>query len=191
MHGVVRVVPRRAQVPTLARLSKRAEAQFAGVVAKLRVIAKQVPRNKTRVWVGAGAHNGAEIAAFFPRRVTVPAGTTVTFTNNDLTDIHTVTFGPTALRNQIEQTFITPQGTPPQAVFNPLAFFSGESPTSAVPVAYDGTNHGNGYLNAGLLAPKGSPGPGPPVYRITFTKPGIYHYECVIHHGMDGTIAVT
>jgi plastocyanin len=27
--------------------------------------------------------------------------------------------------------------------------------------------------------------------NITFTKPGTYHYECVLHAGMGGVIRVT
>ena len=191
MRGVIRVVQRTARVPTLTRLAQRAAAQFANVVAQARAIAKRNPKKPARVWVGAGTRSGAEVTAFFPSRVTVSRGTTVTFANNDLTDFHTVTFGPPAVRSQIEQTFVAPQGTPPLPVFNPLGFFSSEAPASVVPVAYDGTNHGNGYLNAGILAAKGTRGPNPSVYRITFTKPGVYRYECVIHPGMDGTIVVT
>jgi plastocyanin len=26
---------------------------------------------------------------------------------------------------------------------------------------------------------------------VTFTKPGTYHFECVIHANMDGTVIVT
>jgi plastocyanin len=32
--------------------------------------------------------------------------------------------------------------------------------------------------------------PSPDSVRITFTKPGTYDYECVIHPDMDGTIAL-
>jgi plastocyanin len=28
------------------------------------------------------------------------------------------------------------------------------------------------------------------MFQVTFTKPGTYHYECVVHTNMDGTIVV-
>ena len=50
---------------------------------------------------------------------------------------------------------------------------------------YDGT----GYVNSGLLfmlAGKNTP----PIYKLTFTRPGTYEYDCLLHKGMDGTITV-
>ena len=44
-------------------------------------------------------------------------------------------------------------------------------------------------MNAGILSNAG--GPLPPSVKITFTKPGTYLYECVIHPKMDGKIIVT
>ena len=191
MHGVIRVLPRSADIPASAYLAQLAEAQFARVIRLVKGLSRRAPAVKDRVWVGVGTRQGAEIAAMFPPRLTVSRGTTVTFANTDPTDIHTLTFGPAPLRSRIEQTFIAPQGTPPVLVFNPLGLFASEPPGSPVPVAYDGANHGNGYLNSGLLSPRGAPGPGGSAIRITFSKPGVYHYECVIHSGMDGTVVVT
>ncbi len=59
-----------------------------------------------------------------------------------------------------------------------IAFPSGGS-------TYDGT----GYVNSGLLfmlAGKNTP----PIYKLTFTRPGTYEYDCLLHKGMDGTITV-
>jgi plastocyanin len=141
------------------------------------------------VLVGAGRNGtGAEIASMFPANLAVNVGDTVTFRNNDETDVHTVTFGPATLRSHIETTFVAPQGK--RILLNPLGGFASEPPGSTA-VPYDGTNHGNGYLNSGLLFPKGAPAQaGPKTYQVTFATPGTYHYECVIHPNMDGTIVV-
>jgi plastocyanin len=44
---------------------------------------------------------------------------------------------------------------------------------------------GTGYFNSGLMLP-GS------IYRLTFTKPGVYQYLCLVHDnmGMEGTVVV-
>lgn len=118
--------------------------------------------------------------AFFPRRLTIHAGDTVTWIGG----FHTVTFGPAALRDQLEQHSLMamPQSSgPSQLVLNPkVAFPSGGA-------TYDGT----GFVNSGILflrVPHGSHKP--PMYSLTFTKPGTYEYDCLIHPHMEGTITV-
>ena len=121
-------------------------------------------------------------------KLVVKAGDTVTFRNGDETDIHTVTFGPAPLRLHIEKDFVAPHGK--QLLLSPLGAFPSEPPGSGT-VQYDGANHGHGYINSGVLNPRGAPASaGPQTYRVTFTKPGTYHYECVVHQNMDGTIVV-
>jgi plastocyanin len=40
--------------------------------------------------------------------------------------------------------------------------------------------------------PGGAPAAeGPQTFKVKFTTPGTYNYECVIHANMDGTIVVT
>ena len=55
---------------------------------------------------------------------------------NDPIDIHTVTFGPEAVRSQIEQTFNAPQGQPAHLILilNPLAGDPSEPPGSPSPL---------------------------------------------------------
>ena len=122
------------------------------------------------------------------RAAAVNVGDTVTFRNNDETDIHTVTFGPPKYTSQIEKNFIAPHGK--QLILDPFGAYASDPPGGGI-TQYDGTNHGNGYVNAGLLFPKGSPAKaGPQAFKVTFTKAGVYHFECVIHQNMDGTIVV-
>jgi hypothetical protein len=97
-------------------------------------------------------------------------GETVTFVDNDPTDNHTVTFGPEEYTSAIEGSVFEYAGG--SLVFNPLSALSSEPPDPASPARYDGTNHGNGYLNSGLLYPPQIPDQ-PHQFAVTFTKPGI------------------
>lgn len=124
-------------------------------------------------------HNTGQVMAFFPQHLTIHAGDTVTWVGG----FHTVTFGPEALRNQLEQQLLTPQKVngKMQMVLNPKVVLPSGGST------YDGT----GFVNSGLLflrAPQGSNQP--PTYRLTFTRPGTYSYDCLMHPHMEGTITV-
>ena len=188
MHGVINVLPSTATPPTAEQTAAALKTQAGKVIADLRRIQSQNPTEKLTVWVGAGTQSGAEVASMFPRRLVVKTGDVVKFVNHDTTDIHTVTFGPVGYTGQIEKTFISPKG-----IANPFGVLSSEPPGATPPppeaLVYDGANHGNGYLNAGVLSPYSS-NQTPHLVRIKFTRPGIYHFECVIHQNMDGTIIV-
>ena len=93
---------------------------------------------------------------------------------------HTVTFAPDAELVSIEQHIVVPvpqEAGPPLLTINPKAAlpFGGHT--------YDGT----GYVSSGFLTPHGTQ---PARYTLTFTKPGTYNYDCLVHPGMDGTITV-
>jgi len=190
MRGVVRVLPALAPVPSAAAHKQRGVSELQRVIADAKQLNQSKPASNLEILVGAGHKaTGAEITSFFPNQLAIKTGDTVSFRNADETDIHTVTFGPEALRTQIENDFAAPRGT--QVVLDPLGALPSEPPGSPTP-QYDGTNHGDGYLNSGVLAPPGSPPTaGPQSFQVTFTKPGTYQFECVIHEHMDGTIVVS
>src|SRR5579872_7442679 len=184
MQGAIRVLPATATGPTPAQHQARITAQIGTMIGELKGIQSQNPTEPLTVWVGTGKLDGAEVTSFFPKRLTVNRGDTVKFVQHDPTDIHTVTFGPSAYTTQIEKTFASPKG------LNPFGALPSEPPgPPGVPVPYDGTNHGNGYLNSGILDPYTSK-QAPHLFRVTFTRAGTYHFECVIHTNMDGTIVV-
>ena len=193
MEGAIRVLPSTATAPSPDQAATRGQAELTRIIGDVKGIQSTNPTEKLAVWVGSGKLNGASVTSFFPNRLVVNAGETVKFVSHDPLDIHTVTFGPKAYVGQIEKTFISPKLT-----FNPFGVFPSEPPAPMLliepppppaPAVYDGANHGNGYLNAGIVYPYAGPQK-PHLVRITFTKPGIYHYECVVHQNMDGTIVV-
>jgi plastocyanin len=129
---------------------------------------------------GNDKSNATQDMTFFPQRLTIHVGDTVEW----MGFFHTVTFGPAALRDQLEKNFVMPMpqaSGPPLLTLNPkVAFPSGGA-----------TYNGTGFVNSGILllrAPQSSNAP--PTYRLTFTKPGTYTYECLVHPNMDGTIKV-
>lgn len=188
MHGVVIVKPANEGVPSAASAMAAAQAAVQRTIADLKRLQVEKPKKPLLVFVGAG-HNstGAEITAFSPARLVVHVGDTVRFVNHDQTDIHTVTFGKEKTTGAIEKNFVAPHGH--SLRLSGLGALPSEPP--GTPVQYDGGNHGNGYINSGLLAPQGAPpAAGPNSWSVTFTKAGTYHYECVIHTNMDGTIVV-
>jgi len=118
--------------------------------------------------------------SFYPRHLTVHVGDTVEWIGG----FHTVTFGPEATIQQLEKSVFMPvpqTSGPPKLVFNPkVAFPSGGS-------TYDGSS----FVNSGVLALNTPPNSkAPPSFKLTFTKVGTYGYDCLIHPGMDGAIAV-
>lgn len=187
MRGTVRVLAK-AHPANAVAVAKHGADQLAAAYRELKGLNSQTPPDAHTVLVGAGSRSGAEITSFFPSALTVNTGDVVTFTHNDATDIHTVTFGPEPYTLTIENNLFQPEGSPPTVFANPLFVLSSDPPPVS-PVPYDGTNHGNGYINSGILFPQQAP-TSPHQYLVKFTKPGTYRYECVIHPNMDGTITV-
>jgi plastocyanin len=192
MHGTVKVLPRSRPIPSRAQDAAAAKREIAGIVKEARVRAK-IPVPAGQVDVGRTGR-GLTINAMFPGTITVKAGQAVRFTmaGQRRFEIHTVTFGPDSVTAPIENSFITPVPNttgPPTLVINPLAAFPSDPPPTLP--QYTGSNHGNGFLNAGILDNDPATPQQPNLAAVTFTKPGTYHFECVIHPNMDGTVVVT
>jgi plastocyanin len=129
------------------------------------------------VATGAGSDT-LSVMRFNDPVITVHAGKTVEWTNEDSVTTHTVTFG-----------------TEPQ---DPVP------PSSNVTLDPDGARHGmlnstsdsvhSGFLQAGPQDRVGlaQAAPGVTRFRVTFSKPGIYPYICALHDGlgMKGKVVV-
>jgi plastocyanin len=187
MTGSVTVVAKGKKVPSAA---KDVRAALAGQATATRLAAKLAKVKPAPATVLVG-HDKGGVAwlRFFPGKLTVKVGQPVKFEISSLVEQHTVTFGPAAVRAKLEATFVEtiPNGEgAPKIVNNPIAAYPSDPPGKLPP--YDGTNHGNGFENSGLLALTEGLSP---IAEFTFTKPGVYHYQCEVHAGMTGTITVT
>jgi plastocyanin len=80
---------------------------------------------------------------------------------------------------------LTRFGTSP--VFDPRAVYP-SSPGTPIPLGP--TSHGNGFASTGGLD-RDPATPLAPNSSITFTKPGVYHFRCLIHPFMQGTVVVS
>lgn len=157
--------------------------------------------------VGAGVETAAAIG-FYPATLKVHVGDTVNWhINTD--EIHTVTFTdgkappgadptallfsplPDAVKGDVVPNFPAPipGGGPTDFQLNPVLGLPSRHPGGPVE-----TWNGTGYANSGILSKQPSGPPGTPPndnFALTFTKPGIYHYLCLVHLGqMIGTVEV-
>ena len=127
---------------------------------------------------------GIATIAFFPKKKTVKVGQKVTFTmSGTSTESHNVAFAPEAYAKELAQAFIGPAGLDARTVY------PSEPPTT--PLVVGGNNHGNGFVNTGILdAVKSTPLP--KSATVSFSKPGTYQYYCLVHGAeMKGQIKVT
>lgn len=182
MSGRVKVVRKAAAVPS-ARADRRARiAEYRKAVKRARKLARFHPKGNNVV----AGHDKGNVSwfRFFPASRTIRAGQSVRFSIASTSEIHTMTFGP---QPSADLVLVEPQPAgPPRLQFNPLMFLSSD-PT--VP-PYTGTNHGNGFMNTGIMDTNPQ-SPPPNAISVTFTTPGTYSYECTIHPGMQATIKVT
>lgn len=105
---------------------------------------------------------------FYPRTITIKVGDTITWTKNVVLE-HTVTF----LSGATPPLPFSPQPDHRVLVNPRVAFPQGGS-------SYDGT----GVASSGIIEAAGK------TYTLTFTAPGRYVYQCLLHPGMQGTVVV-
>ncbi len=187
MQGVVRVLAANKRVPTARQDRETAGAQASAAVRQARTLAKVKPPADT-ILAGNDGNGPVAWLRFFPETLRVKSGTTVNFRLASTREVHTVTFGPAAYTTEIENTFTTPSPNhagPPTLIVNPFGGYPSDPPPLP---PYTGANHGNGFEGTGILA-KG--GPLPSSAKITFTTPGTYTFECVVHANMDAKVIVT
>jgi plastocyanin len=169
-----------------ARSAKKADA--ARIKRGLRANAKLANRllkykgPKGNVVRAGNDAKGIATIAFFPAKKTVKVGDTVTFAMSAHSiESHNVAFGPKPYLDVHAKNFFGP-------VFEPFVTFRSEAP--GTPITFDGANHGNGYVNTGVMDANRST-PLPSSEKVTFTKAGTYAYYCAVHgNDMAGEIVV-
>lgn len=178
--GTVKVVGRKAKVPS-ARADRRAAArQVAAALATAKRLAKRSAPANTII---AGPDKGATtLFRFTPANATVKVGQPVLLTmSQGSSENHTFTFSRDlkALEKFAGEKFFGP-------VFEPSLIY----PSDQGQLSYDGTNHGDGFLNTGILGGGQSPAI-PRSKTVVFTQPGTYDYLCALHPDMHGKVTVT
>ena len=116
----------------------------------------------------------------FPQTLKVKPNTTVTFTmSKDTREMHTATFGPASVLKTLSDGF---QGAnfPSQGLY----------PSDPASIVVSPTSHGDGFGNTGALDTDSDTPTITPSNTIDFTTPGTYHFQCLIHPFMQGTIVV-
>ena len=184
MHGFIVVKAKGSKVPTQKQVTASVAAQVkrdTNVVKALEKSAAKLPT--TKVSVGYAGKDNVEILAMLPGTITVSKGTTVHFSMSPLTgETHTVTFGTRAYLTPLINNFLGP------AAIDPRALFPSSPPKSVIPVGP--ATHGNGFANSGALDEDPTTTTVPPGASFQFTVPGTYHFVCLIHPFMHGTVIV-
>ena len=190
MAGTITVLPTGSKLPsTDAKNQMRAQRAMAADLARgrraLAAANRDADDNHVAVGLGVVSVQGQglgsdSIIRFAPNTLTIGAGESVTFFNQDLNAPHTVTFGAE---------MPGPPGAPPG--FLPYGGTTISSPSAQVNSGFLISQELVDYVNAaGSLLP-----PGFVIRRgVTFTFPnaGTYPYICALHDtvGMVGTIIV-
>jgi plastocyanin len=184
MKGTIVVKAKKAKIPSAKQDGKRIKAQVQAATKLARKLAagQGAPTGLT---VRAGNDKqGIAALAFFPADKTVKVGQSVNFTVSDrTTESHNIAFAPQSYAQELAGAFIGPAGLDPRTVY------PSEAPGS--PLVVNGTSHGNGYVNTGMLDSVKST-PLPKSATVSFSQPGTYQYYCIVHGAeMSGKITVT
>jgi plastocyanin len=183
MKGKVQVVSKHAKAPSKKQDAKTVDKQI-GRTVKLaaKLDAEQITGNVVRA-----GNDRKEVAflRFFPGERTVKAGETVSFQmSKRTTEIHNVVFGTPELTADAASRFIAIGAN--GIGYDPFSVYPSDQGT----IAYDGTNHGNGLINLGLMDADPTTSL-PASEQVTFPTAGTYTFICTVHGpSMHGTIRV-
>jgi plastocyanin len=182
MIGYVIVKAKGTPIPSARQAAAALTKQLTNEILsapKLLQSSTHVPANTVDLGVGA---DGLALYHFFPATLNVKAGTVVTFRvpPGEQTEGHTASFGPTAYLTALSK-------SSSDAATQETAYPS-SNPADG-PIQLSPSSHGNGFASTGTLNQDPS-GFFPTSEKIQFTTPGTYHFYCLIHPFMSGTIVV-
>lgn|GEM_PF-794507 len=195
MKGTVTVVGKGKPVPSAKADAARVKLQLAkGLSALKRLDTEKIPADT--VVAGPDTAKGEVLYRFTPAALSTKVGTPITLQMSDgSSEDHTFTFAKDlkAAIEDADATFLAPlpgTGTsgPPTLALDPKWAYPSDAP--GTPVVLDGTNHGNGFVNSGVLDGS-SATPFPQKTTVSFSQPGTYSFFCAIHTNMIGKITVT
>jgi plastocyanin len=182
MVGYVVVKPTGQSIPSAAQDQATVHTQVAKDLSALKSVAKRKIARDT-ISVGDSDGKGDEFLAMVPDVLKVKKGTVVKFAMAPgSSETHTATFGPVTFLKKLSNEFL---GAPAPTQ-------EGAYPSSAKqPILATTHSHGDGFANVGLLDSDSGTKFIPASGKIKFLAPGVYHFICLIHNNMHGTIIVT
>ena len=179
MVGTVIVKPKGKKIPSAKQNQKALVSQITSAVKVAKKLAKSKPAANT-VSLGESAKDGVELFTMFPQTLQIKPNTTVTFTmSKDTREVHTATFGPASVLKTLSDGF-GGADFPSQGLY----------PSDPASIVVSTTSHGDGFGNTGALDQQPSTPQIPSSNKIDFTTAGTYHFQCLIHPFMQGTIVV-
>lgn len=213
MQGHITVAAASAPAQTPAQVINAGKQQLnqrvTATLAKLDQVKQNGPPAGFTVQAGVeeGTNNAyltadAGASQLVPQQVTIQAGGTVTWL---VTGYHNLAFGapPNASHVIIQlpdggSTFVNPLASSPQgnlsaAALNALAtgttsysvkVWPGPATNTLVDL---GSWNGQSFLSTGIMT---GFYPSEFTVKLTFTTPGTYNYECLVHYNMTGTVVV-
>jgi plastocyanin len=194
MKAKVTVVAKGKAVPSARADAARTKKQLAQGLATLKKLDKTKVGAANTVVAGPDAKGGPVLFRFSPNALTTKVNTPVSLQMTaGTTEIHTFTFAKDvkAAGKRAEKELLAPLpggGGPPTLAFSPKWVYPSDAPGSTV--SYDGSNHGDGFLNSGVLDGS-SQTPFGQKFSVSFAKAGTYNFFCAIHPFMVGKITVT
>jgi plastocyanin len=195
MKGTVDVLAKSKSVPSAKSDAARARDQLNKGLSTLKKLDKQKVTAANTIVAGPDK-GGAVLYRYTPSALTTKVNTPVTLEmTSGTSEDHTFTFAKDvkAAGKQSEAELVAPlpgTGTsgPPTLAFGPKWVYPSEKPGSDA--VYDGANHGDGFLNSGVLDGS-SKTLFPQKFTVSFSKPGTYSFFCAIHPFMTGKVTVT
>jgi plastocyanin len=180
MVGYIVVKPKGTKTPSAKQDAAALLGQETADIKAAKKLLK-IKQPADTVSLGESTPGGVELYTMFPNTLSVKAGTVVTFRMSAHSrETHTAAFGPVPYLTPIAKSFGS-------ANFSPLGTYPSD-PSS--PLTLGSNTHGNGFVNTGTLDNDPSTKQIRPSSKIDFTTPGTYHYVCLIHPFMHGTIIV-
>lgn len=188
MRGTVKVLPKSKPVPSAKADAAAVKSQLAAALKTAKGLAATKPPANT-VSVGGAGKGGVESYGFFPANLTVPTGTTVTFTMPaGSNEVHTATTGPGNPESDPKSYLGTLAASLNGPAFDSAAVYPSDKP--GAPAALTPTLHGNGFWNSGAMDTSSATPQLASSNKVTFAAPGTYQFFCMIHPFMHGTVTV-
>lgn len=186
MAQTVVVKPKAAKIASPKAVAEQIRTQTAAAWKQAKTLAATKPPADTMY---AGIGGKTTLLAFLPARLTVKAGTTVHLVSRTPSEPHNIVFGPMDyIDGFMKQTDAFPTGPGATNQVTPPFAYGTEANGRYV---YDGANHGNGFMATPLIDALPA-SPLPDRVDVTFTKPGSFHFFCLLHGpDMAGDVVVT